>query len=230
MKSRTRNIFFIFGAVAVVVMLFTFEVSFVTLWNDILRAGAWIFAILGMWLILYMLNALSWRIIIKGSGSCPISFWRLLKVTITGFALNYATPVGLMGGEPYKIMEMSPYIGGRRATSSVLLFAMMHIFSHFWFWLTGVVLYVIFMPLDVPMCILLSIILAFCILGIYLFVKGYKNGMVVKTISLLCKIPVLKKWARKFADEHSEDFEKIDSQISELQSQNTKSFYASFFL
>ena len=45
MKSRTRNIFFIFGAVAVVVMLFTFEVSFVTLWNDILRAGAWIFAI-----------------------------------------------------------------------------------------------------------------------------------------------------------------------------------------
>lgn len=230
MKSRTRNIFFIFGAVAVVVMLFTFEVSFVTLWNDILRAGAWIFAILGMWLILYMLNALSWRIIIKGSGSCPISFWRLLKVTITGFALNYATPVGLMGGEPYKIMEMSPYIGGRRATSSVLLFAMMHIFSHLWFWLTGVVLYVIFMPLDVPMCILLSVILAFCIFGIYLFVKGYKNGMVVKTISLLCRIPFLKRWARKFADEHSEDFEKIDSQISELQSQNTKSFYASFFL
>ena len=107
---------------------------------------------------------------------------------------------------------------------------MMHIFSHLWFWLTGVVLYVIFMPLDVPMCILLSVILAFCIFGIYLFVKGYKNGMVVKTISLLCRIPFLKRWARKFADEHSEDFEKIDSQISELQSQNTKSFYASFFL
>lgn len=230
MKSRTRNIFFLFGAVAVVVMLLTFDVSFVTLWNDILKAGAWLFAILGMWLVLYTLNALSWKIIIKGSGPCTVPFWRLFKVTVTGFALNYATPAGLMGGEPYKIMEMSPYIGGRRATSSVLLFAMMHIFSHFWFWLTGVVLYVIFMPVDVAMGILLAIILAFCLFGIYLFVKGYKNGLVVKTISLLGKIPFLKKWVRKFSEEHSEDLEKIDRQISELQSQNTKSFYASFFL
>ena len=134
MKNTTRNIFFAFGLIAVIVMLFTFKVSFAQLWADICHAGYWLIAILGLWIFLYIMNACTWRIIIRGSGDCPIPFWKILKLTITGFALNYATPAGLMGGEPYKIMELKPYIGTQRATSSVLLFAMMHIFAHFWFW------------------------------------------------------------------------------------------------
>ena len=118
MKSTTRNIFFAFGLIAVIVMLFTFKVSFAQLWADICHAGYWLFAIFGLWIFLYIMNACTWRIIIKGSGDCPIPFWKILKLTITGFALNYATPAGLMGGEPYKIMELKPYIGTQRATSA----------------------------------------------------------------------------------------------------------------
>jgi hypothetical protein len=46
----------------------------------------------------------------------------------------------LLGGEPYKIMEMTKHVGVQRATSSVVLFAMMHVFSHIWYWLTAVAL------------------------------------------------------------------------------------------
>ena len=213
-----------------IVMLLTFKVSFVTLWEDICKAGYWLIPIFSLWLVLYVLNALTWRIIIKGSGSCPVPFLRLLKVTITGFALNYATPAGLMGGEPYKIMEMKPYIGVQRATSSVLLFAMMHIFAHFWFWLTAVVMFVLLMPVNFVMGVVLSLIALFCLMGIYLFVKGYKNGMVVKIINFISKLPGLKKWGRSFMESHKEDLANIDSQISALQGQNKKSFYASFAL
>ena len=235
MKNKTRNIFFAFGLIAVIVMLFTFKVSFAQLWADICHAGYWLWAILGLWIVLYAMNAWTWRIIIQGSGDCPIPFWKILKLTITGFALNYATPAGLMGGEPYKIMELKTYIGTQRATSSVLLFAMMHIFAHFWFWTTSIVVYVILalyglLPLGLGMMLVLLFMLCFCGGGIYLFIRGYKNGMVVKLIRMLSHIPGLKKWARSFAENHKEDLQKIDRQISELQSQNQKSFYASFAL
>ena len=235
MKNKTRNIFFAFGLIAVIVMLFTFKVSFTQLWSDICHAGYWLIAILGLWIFLYILNAWTWRIIICGSGPCPVPFWKILKLTITGFALNYATPAGLMGGEPYKIMELKPYIGTQRATSSVLLFAMMHIFAHFWFWFTSIAVYLVMaccnlLPLDVGIGIVLLFIFCFCGGGIYLFIRGYKNGMVVKLIHFVAHLPGLKRWAHQFAEDHQEDLQKIDQQISELQSQNQKSFYGSFFL
>ena len=235
MKSKTRNIFFAFGLVAVIVMLFTFKVSFTQLWADICHAGYWLFAILGLWIFLYMMNAWTWRIIIRGSGDCPIPFWKILKLTITGFALNYATPAGLMGGEPYKIMELKPYIGTQRATSSVLLFAMMHIFAHFWFWTTSIAVYLILaafgiLPINVGMGIVLLFMTCFCGAGIYLFMRGYKNGMVVKLIRFISHIPGCKKWGRQFAESHQEDLTKIDRQISQLQSQNQRSFFGSFAL
>ena len=111
MSNTLRNIFFAIGLIAIVVMILTFDVSFIQLWEDICKAGYWLAAILALWGVLYAMNALSWKVIIKGSGECNISFLKLTKITITGFALNYATPVGLLGGEPYKIMEIKLQIG-----------------------------------------------------------------------------------------------------------------------
>ena len=123
MRKRFNNIFFVIGIVAIIIMLFSFDVSFVELWGYITQAGYWLAAILGLWLVLYTMNAWAWQIIIKGSGKCTVSFSMLIKLTITGFALNYVTPMGLLGGEPYRIMELTKYIGVQRATSSVVLFS-----------------------------------------------------------------------------------------------------------
>lgn len=235
MKNKTRNIFLAFGLIAIIVMLFTFEVSFTQLWANICHAGYWLFAIFGLWVVLYIMNACTWLFIIRGSGDCPLPFWKILKITITGFALNYATPAGLMGGEPYKIMEMKPYIGTQRASSSVLLFTMMHFFAHFWFWTSSIVVYLVLawcdlLPLDVGMGIILFFMTCFCGAGIYLFLRGYKRGMVVKLIHFLSHLPGLKRWVHTFAESHQDDLVKIDRQIAELRSQNKKTFYGSFFL
>ena len=235
MRKRLNNIFFIVGLAAVIIMLITFDVSFAELWRCVQRAGYWIVAILGLWALLYIMNTFAWRAIIKGSGDCPISFARLYKLTVSGFALNYATPLGLMGGEAYRISELSRYIGIQRATSSVILFVMMHIFSHFWFWVTGVVTYVVLassgdVAMGVPMALVLAFISVFCYVGIYFFVKGYKNGMVVKFIKILGHMPGLRHWGTRFASMHGEDLAKIDRQIAGLQSQNKRTFLTSLFL
>ena len=136
MKNKYRNIFLAFGIIAVLIMIFTFDMDYQELWANLKRAGVYLPLVLLLWLFVYLINTVSWYIIIRSSGKTGFSFARLYKFTVTGFALNYVTPVGLMGGEPYRIMELKPYIGIERATSSVILYVMMHIFSHFCFWLS----------------------------------------------------------------------------------------------
>ncbi len=230
MSARTRNIFFFIGIAAVVVMLLGFEVSFVELWQQLCETGYWLLPIIGMWLPLYMMNTLAWRVIIRGSGPCPVPYWQLVKITISAFALNYATPVGLLGGEPYKILEVKASLGTERASSSVLLFAMMHVFSHFWYWLTAVVLYALFLPVNVGEGILLVLVALFCVAVIYLFVKGYRNGMVIKLLHLLGHLPGCRAWANRFEQKNGQRLANIDQQIAALHAQNRLSFYASFFL
>lgn len=233
--GNLNNIFFIIGLISIVVMLFTFDVSFSELWQHIQKTGIWMLAILGLWLLLYLLNCLAWRTIISGSGEVMIGFFRLLKITISGFAVNYSTPGGLMGGEAYRIMELSHYIGPQRAASSVVLFFMMHVFSHFWFWLTSIVLYLVLAtfgltPLNWPVVWILLLSTAFCLLGIYVFKKGYKYGFTLKALHLMGNIPYVGKWAIQFSENHKDSLIKVDRQIQELQNQTPAIFRRSFFL
>ena len=230
MQERIRNIFFVVGLAAIVVMLLTFDVSWSQLWDSLNHAGYWVAAIVVLWTLLYAMNTLTWRIILSESGPVPVGFWWLMKVTITGFALNYATPVGLLGGEPYKIMELQPHVGVQRATSSVVLFAMMHIFSHFWYWLTGILLWLILKPVGVITAILLTATALFCAVGIYFFLRGYRHGMAVALVRWMGRVPGLRGWASRFAARREEDLHYIDAQIASLHSQSRRTFYLSLLL
>ena len=230
MTNRIRNIFFLFGIIAVVVMFFTLDVSLTDLWKCICQARGWIVAVFLLWVPLYLMNALTWRIILKGTGKSVVPYALLFKLTISGFALNYATPAGLMGGEPYKIMELSPYVGRERATSSVLLFSMMHIFSHFWYWFAASLLYMLLLDVSSAMFCVLLFMMFFSLCGVYLFLKGYRNGMVVKILNVISCIPGLKNRMTRFMRTHRNELAQIDAQIASLHTQDRRSFYVSFGL
>lgn len=230
MRDKVRNIFWFFGIFAIVVMLFTFDMDYNELLENLKRAGYWFPAVVLLWVVIYFINAWSWYVIICDGKHAKVPFWKVYKLTISGFALNYATPVGLMGGEPYRIMELTPYVGGSKATSSVILYVMMHIFSHFCFWLFSVVLFLIVQHVNFAMGIMLGVVGLFCLTAVYFFMKGYKNGMAVKTLRLLTHIPYVKKWAVKFLNEKKETLERIDSQIAELHKQRKTTFYLSLSL
>lgn len=236
-KKRLNNLFFLCGVAAVVIMLLTFEVSFIELWQHLCRAGYWLIPIIGIWIAIYGINALSWQCIIKGNTNPEekVSFWRIFKLTITGYALNYATPVGGLGGEPYRIMELSKDISKEHAASSVILYAMMHIFAHFWFWFSSIFIYLALvaigdLPLTTATAIILAIIAVFCLIAFYLFSRGYRNGLVVKIVRLLGKIPGLKGWSGRMLTNHGEAFRNVDAQIAALHRQDKRHFYASLLL
>ena len=244
-KQRLNNLFFLLGIAAVVVMLLTFDVSFVELWQHLCHAGYWLIPIVGIWIVVYGLNALAWLSIIKGNLgdeefvnrklSNSKFFWRIYRLTITGYALNYATPVGGLGGEPYRILELSKDIDKQHATSSVILYAMMHFFAHFWFWFLSIFIYLGLvligdLPINTAIGITLGIIVVFCLVAFYLFSQGYRKGLVKYVLGVVSRIPGLKRWTLRFWARHSESIQKIDQQIAALYAQDTKAFYKSLLL
>lgn len=230
MKNSYRNIFFLIGVIAIVIMLFTFDMKYDELLNNLKRAGFWFPVVVLLWVFIYMINAVSWYMIIHDNKENHVPYLKVYKFTITGFALNYATPFGFMGGEPYRIIELTPYVGVSKATSSVILYVMMHIFAHLCFWFSSIFLFIFMYSVNIGTGIILTFAGGFCLFLIYFFIKGYKNGMAVKTLRLCKKTPFLKKWATHFAEEKKEMLERIDSQIAELHKQRKKTFYTTLFL
>ena len=244
-KQRLNNLFFVLGCATVVVMLFSFDVSFVELWEHICHAGYWLLPIVGIWIVVYALNAFAWRAVILGNCkddevmvkklSSRKFFWRIYQLTITGYALNYATPVGGLGGEPYRIMELSKDIDNQHATSSVILYAMMHFFAHFWFWFVSIFIYLGLvvigdLPINTAIGTTLGIIVVFCLTAFYILSRGYRNGLVVYVLGLIGKIPGLHGWSWRFRGRHAEALRNIDRQIAALYSQDTRAFYTSLVL
>ena len=228
--KKYQNLFFLFGIVMLAVMLT--QLDYRQVWDGLKSAGYWFFAVVALWAFLYMFNTATWYIIIKSGSNEPtkINFFWLYKITVSGFALNYTTPCGLMGGEPYRVMSLSPKIGPERASSSVILYAMTHIFSHFLFWILSILIYLLTEPLNFFMGIILMSAGAFCLLGVWFFIKGYRKGMAVRLMNLLKHIPGAKKWARGFVERHKEQLDTVDSQIAALHNQNRKSFVSAVLL
>lgn len=233
MKAKYRNMFLGMGMVAIVIMLCTFDMSYTELWERVRHAGYWFWAVLLLWLPIYMLNAWSWHLIINdGRDGHKLGFWRVFKYTVTGYALNYVTPVGVLGGEPYRIMELTPYVGAAKASSSVILYAMMHIFSHFCFWAFSIILFLVlyFDILTWGLSIILLLMTAFCALGIYFFMLGYRNGLALRALVFFGHWPLIGKHIRVFAEKNADDVRKVDQQIAELHAQRPLTFYLSLFL
>ena len=225
MKKKYQNGFFLAGIVFLGIMLT--QLDYAEVWDGISKSGYWFAAVIALWAFLYLFNTAAWWLIIRSgqnSSEQPPHFLWLYKITVSGFALNYATPGGLMGGEPYKIMSLAPYITTERATSSVILHTMTHIFSHFWFWLISCALYVCILPVTLPMAVLLLAVTAFCLTAIWFFLKGYKKGIAVSLLNLLRHTPFIKKWAVPFISRHQEQLHTIDSQIAALHGQNPRTF------
>ncbi|MBR1410504.1 MAG: flippase-like domain-containing protein [Prevotella sp.] len=235
MNKKFQNGLFFFGLLVLAIMVS--QLDFKEVAAGLAHAGYWFLAVIALWGVLYVMNTASWYIIIDSIGNeqgvcrkCRVGFWWLYKITISGFALNYATPGGLMGGEPYRIMALSPKLGTKRASSSVILYVMTHIYSHFWFWLLSVPLYIITQRMTPLMYLLLPIIACVALLAIWFFLRGYKRGIAMTGMKLLSHFPMVKRWAGPFIERNREKLSEVDQQIAALHNLNPRTFKAAVIL
>lgn len=231
MSKKAQNFFLLFGLTVLAIMVS--QLNFAEVWQGISHAGYWFLAVIVLWFFLYFFNAGAWYIIIHSDNTDKdheLTFAHVYKLTVSGFALNYATPGGLMGGEPYRIMAISPYVGTEKASSSVILYAMTHMFSHFWFWALSILLFIITQTMTTELAILLVAGAVFCFLGLWFFMSGYRKGLANRLLNLAKHIPLLKRWAKPFVESHKEQLDTIDSQISALHAQNPRIFVTAVLL
>lgn len=217
-----------FGIAAIVVMLCTFELDYTQLLENLDRAGLYLPAVIGVWVFVYAFNARAFQLIVNsGTHSKHLSFRHAYKLTVSGFAFSYTTPFGF-GGGPYRVMELSSYIGVPRAMSSVVLYSMMHILSHICLWSSAAVLFaVVYTEKMTPFLWgLFGLFTLVLVVVLFVFRLCYKKGVIVRLFLPLLHLPYIKRWARKFYQTHQADMQQVDDNIAYLHSQ-PKAFFLS---
>ncbi|AXE18708.1 UPF0104 family protein [Runella rosea] len=232
MKSATiyKALFLVLGVIFLGYMIYGMGLDVIG--ANIQKMGFWFIPVIGSWLVIYVLNAFAFKAIIEEPQlpASNLSFWSVLRLTITGYVINYITPFVALGGEPYRIMLLKPALGIRKATSSVLLYSLMHMFSHVLFWLASIVLIVAFVPLSTLMLAGCGLMLVVGLVLGFWFIRVYQRGFTVSTFRLLEKIYFVNKMVKGFMAEKIDALHEIDEQIRILYAERKPRFYASLGL
>lgn len=157
-----------------------------------------------------------------------IGFFRLFKLTISGFAINYITPFGLMGGEPYKIIELQPDLGIQKSTSSVLLGTMMRIVAHFIFWMVSIPLLIFLVPVlsdSVEVGIMITTGTTFLLL-LWAY-RIYTRGGVDRALIISSRLPFIGKKIKAYRTNNQEKISQMDELISDLYKNRKRDFFLS---
>lgn len=219
MNQRVRLVFFLVGIIAIIIMMFSFDLTLDIFVHYLVESG-WYFplAIL-LWSIIYLFNTFSWHEIIKNISTVKIPFTYLYKFTISGFALNYVTPGGMNGGEPYRILELKPYLGTSAAVSTTIIYSIAHIVSHLLFWMIGAFLFLIFY--NTYQWISVTIIVLGVLL-IALFIVIMRYGLVNLITLVALRLPFTKSWCTHFITKHQERIVLIDQQVRSIYDNDRK--------
>ena len=212
-----NKIFFAVGVVGVVAMLMGTDFSGVDWSGTVLRLmPLWLPSLLCLWGVIYVLHSLGYGIIMGWRGK-NIPFTTLLRVSISGFALNHVTPCGLVGGEFYRIMEMKPKLGTEKAVAATLTFTVMNTFSHVMFWFTGALLYIASgCPGSWVVTAGVILMALACGVGIVLFLRYCKRGLVVSLMRLLGKLPLVGGKIVRLLEKKTAQFEEIDRDMEDF--------------
>ncbi|MBS4036198.1 MAG: flippase-like domain-containing protein [Ignavibacterium sp.] len=225
MNKKAKTILFIVGLVIFIFLINEFGVE--NILSNIQKTGWWLLPIIAIWFFVYILNAFAWRLILKIHRD-KFSFGEILSILISGFSINYITPVVNLGGEPYKVFALKNKLGTHHAVSSVVLYSMLHFLSSFVFWIIAILLVFFSLSLTSEMKIIFGSAFIIALSGIWFFYSRHKKGIFGGVVKLVPKLPFTKKLVDKLKLK-TESLSIIDNQIIGFYSNNKSDFYASLF-
>lgn len=215
-KKYYKYIFLLIGIVGIVVMIISSDPAHID-WSLFV---SWDFGLLlaecfGVWFVIYILHTLTYKIILKEE-SKKIDIPHLFKITMTGFALNNVTPAGLIGGEPYRIMELKKYCSTEKSASATFSFTVLYACGHLLLWDIGVITYICLgLPGSTIIDVLLLVTGGFNLLATFCLIFLRVN-MVYPIMRLLTKLPLIGKKIAPLVEKKKDTFIEIDNLINEF--------------
>ncbi len=172
--------------------------------------------------VVYLLNAGAWQLIMAGEPAHP-PFWRTCAITVSGFSLNFLTPMVNVGGEPFKIAAVAPWLGIRRAAGTVVIYQMLHTFGMLLSFLTAVLLGALLLPPTPAVRASLAAAFAVLLALALLLLTGHQRGMLERSLNVLHRLPLLDRLARRLEPKRA-TLALMDEQITEFYHRDPRRF------
>ena len=224
MSRKAQLLFFAVGAFALTVLMVRAGPN--QLLQDVRDAGWTVPMIVVVYGVVYVLNTIAWRLTMIERPR--LDFGRAWTVNVAAFAMNYLTPFASIGGEPFKIVAASQWMGSRNATASVLNYRLVHIQAHLLVFLTGVALaFLILPPGAIATSVLIVLAVALIVLA-SLLIAVHREGVIERLFDLLLMIPIARRIARKLEPRRAALIE-IDNQLISFHRANPGRYYAALF-
>jgi len=189
---------------------------------DAARTG-WLFLpIFLLYGVVYLCNTWAWWLTMADEPSHP-PFWRTYAILAAGFSLNFMTPMVNVGGEPFKIAAVAPWLGLRRAAGSVVIYQMLHTLGMLLSFLTAVILGVVLLPHSPA--ILASLVVSFVVLTALtvLLLTGHRNGGLERLLDWMHRMPLVDRLARRLEPKRA-TLAQMDEQITDFYHRRPRRF------
>jgi uncharacterized protein (TIRG00374 family) len=189
-----------------------------------LAATGWTFGlIIGVWLIIYLLNTSAWKLVL-GHQAESITFPRLFRITVSGFALNDVTPMLGLGGEPYRMAVLSESLGKSRSVSAVTLYRMIFSLGHMLLLCVGIVVTIVEVELPGSLKLLLMVLGIVLLSIILVLLSGHRRGVFERVYRGLQRVSFLRCLLEK-APVNQDSLKRMDELITNAYHDRKRDFY-----
>lgn len=184
--------------------------------GDAARTGWMFLPIVSLYALVYACSARAWQLTMKSDPRKP-SFLRTYAIIVAAGALNFLTPLVNVGGEPYRVAAVTPWIGTRRAAGSVILHRMLHALSYVFIWLTALDLAFVLLPSPRAAALTTGLALATVVLlgVIVLLLFGHRRGVLERLLNWMGRVPLIRRAAARL-EPHRGMLAELDRQITDF--------------
>jgi uncharacterized membrane protein YbhN (UPF0104 family) len=215
-SSRLRYLFLLLGAG--VFAFLVYRVGPATILQNVQTLGFWFLAILAVWVAAYLLNTLSYALILGKEARGQVGWLRLLGIVVAGFGMNYATPMLRLGGEPFRIAVLREHIGGPRAAFAALSYKAANVMSSLSYWAIGGAMLLASGRVPAAIAIVVLVVPAAVLAAVLIIARGHSGDIFASLQRLFRRFALLAPLDRLLA-RYERPLADVDRHFRELRAE-----------